>query len=48
MALCRWGSGLPGEPFHYTGTDVLEEKSGRMTMLYTFIDGKDPLSSTEE
>ncbi|WP_052201019.1 nuclear transport factor 2 family protein [Terriglobus sp. TAA 43] len=43
VALCRWGSGIPGEPFHYTGTDVLEEREGRMTLFYTFIDGHAPM-----
>jgi len=38
VATCRWGSGMPGQPFHYTGTDFLEERDGRVTRLYTFID----------
>ncbi len=37
VATCRWGSGMPGEPFHYTGTDFLEERDGRVSRLYTFI-----------
>ncbi len=23
VGMCRWGSGLPGQPYRYTGTDVL-------------------------
>ena len=38
VATCRWGSGMPGQPFHYTGTDFLEERDGRVARLYTFID----------
>jgi hypothetical protein len=38
VATCRWGSGMPGHPFHYTGTDFLEERDGRVTRPYTFID----------
>jgi len=38
VATCRWGSGMPGQPFHYTGTDFLEERDGRVSRLYTFID----------
>ena len=30
VATCRWGSGMPGQPFHYTGTDFLEERDGRL------------------
>jgi ketosteroid isomerase-like protein len=40
VATCRWGSGMPGQPFHYTGTDFLEERDGRVSRLYTFIDQK--------
>ena len=40
VATCRWGSGMPGQPFHYTGTDFLEERDGRTSRLYTFIDQK--------
>lgn len=40
VATCRWGSGMPGRPFHYTGTDFLEESDGRVSRLYTFIDQK--------
>jgi len=40
VATCRWGSGMPGQPFHYTGTDFLEECDGRTSRLYTFIDQK--------
>ncbi len=28
------------QPFHYTGTDFLEERDGRVSRLYTFIDQK--------
>jgi len=38
VAEARWGSGMPGQPFHYTGTDFLEERDGRVSRLYTFID----------
>jgi len=40
VATCRWGSVMPGQPFHYTGTDFLEEHEGRVSRLYTFIDQK--------
>src|SRR5262249_18077428 len=40
LATCRWGSGMPGQPFHYTGPDFLEERDGRVSRLYTFIDQK--------
>jgi hypothetical protein len=40
VATCRWGSGMPDQPFHYTGTDFLEERDGRVSRLYTFIDPK--------
>ena len=40
VATCRWGSGMTGQPFHYTGTDFLEERDGRVSRLYTFIDKK--------
>jgi ketosteroid isomerase-like protein len=40
VATCRWGSGMPGQPFHYTGTDFLEERDGRVSRFYTFIDQK--------
>ena len=39
VAMCRWGSSIPGEQFHYTGTDDLEERDGRVQIFYTFIDG---------
>ena len=46
VGMCRWGSGLPGEPFRYTGTDVVEERDGRLAIFYTFIDsGTPPVSS---
>ena len=48
VGMCRWGSGLPDQPFRYTGTDVLEERNGRVAVFYTFIDsGTPPVSSTE-
>jgi hypothetical protein len=48
VGMCRWGSELPGQPFRYTGTDVLEERDGRVAVFYTFIDsGTPPVSSTE-
>ena len=48
VGMCRWGSGLPDQPFRYTGTDVLEERDGRVSVFYTFIDsGTPPVSSTE-
>jgi HEAT repeat protein len=34
VGMCRWGSGLPGQPFRYTGTDVLDE-SDIATLLNT-------------
>ena len=40
VATCRWGSGMPGQPFHYTGTDFLEERDGCVSRLYTFIEQK--------
>jgi hypothetical protein len=40
VATCRWGSGMPGQPFHYTGTVSFEERDGRVSGLYTFIDQK--------
>jgi len=43
VATCRWGSGLPGQPFHYTGTDFIEERDGRVIRLYTFIDRGNPI-----
>src|SRR6202162_6740783 len=49
VGMCRWGSGLPDQPFRYTGTDVLEERDGRVAVFYTFIDsGTPPVSSTEK
>ena len=48
VGICRWGSGLPGQPFRYTGTDVVEERGGRVAVFYTFIDsGTPPVSSPE-
>jgi len=29
---------MPGQPFHYTGTDFLDEQDGRVSRLYAFID----------
>jgi len=43
VATCRWGSGMPGQPFHYTGTDFIEERDGRVARLYTFIDQGNPI-----
>ena len=48
VALCRWGSGIPGEAFKYSGTDLLEERDGPMTIFYTFIDGHSPMSFSTE
>lgn len=48
VALCRWGSGIRGEAFKYSGTDLLEERDGRMTIFYTFIDGHSPMSFSTE
>jgi hypothetical protein len=31
---------MESQPFHYTGTDFLEEDRGRVSRLYTFIDQK--------
>jgi len=46
VEMCRWGSGLPDQPFRYTGTDVLKERDGRVAVFYTFIDsGTPPVSS---
>jgi len=42
------GSGIPGEAFKYSGTDLLEERDGRMTIFYTFIDGHSPMSFSTE
>src|ERR1700740_2689107 len=48
VGMCRWGSGLPGQPFRYTGTDVVEERNGRLAVFYTFVDsGTPPVSSKE-
>jgi SnoaL-like domain len=48
VGMCGWGSGLPDQPFRYTGTDVLEERDGRVAVFYTFIDRRTPpVSSTE-
>jgi ketosteroid isomerase-like protein len=44
VATCQWGSGMPGQPFRYTGTDFLEERDGRVTRQYTFIDQELSLS----
>jgi len=47
VGMCRWGSGLPGEPFRYTGTDVLEARDGKVAVFYTFIDaGTPPVSGS--
>jgi ketosteroid isomerase-like protein len=48
VGMCRWGSGLPGQPYRYTGTHVLEERDGRVAVFYTFIDdGTPPISTTK-
>ena len=48
VGMCRWGSGLSGEPFVYAGTDVVEARDGRVAVFYTFIDsGTPPISTTE-
>lgn len=48
VGICRWGSGLPGQPFRYTGTDVVEQRDGRIDLFYTFIDsGTPPISNTK-
>ena len=48
VGICRWGSGLPGQPYRYTGTDVVEGRNGRVAVFYTFIDnGTPPISTTE-
>jgi hypothetical protein len=48
VGMCRWGSGLPDQPFRYTGTDVLEERNGRVAVFCTFIDsGTPPISATD-
>src|SRR4051812_34221618 len=33
-----WGSGPPGEPPSYTGTDVIIVRDGRIAALYVFLD----------
>ena len=34
-----WGSGLPGQPPAYTGSDVIIVRDGRIAALYVFLDG---------
>jgi hypothetical protein len=46
VGMCRWGSGLPGQPYRYTGTDVLEAHDGRVAVFYTFIDSGTPPVTT--
>jgi ketosteroid isomerase-like protein len=48
IGMCRWGSGLPGQPYRYTGTDVLEARDGRVAVFYTFIDSGTPPVTTAE
>jgi len=48
VGMCRWGSGLPGQPYRYTGTDVLEARDGRVAVFYTFIDSGTPPVTTVE
>jgi hypothetical protein len=43
IGMRRWDSGLPDQPFRYTGTDVVEERDGRVAVFYTFIDGGTPV-----
>ena len=48
VGMCRWGSGRPGQPYRYTGTDVLEARDGRVAVFYTFIDsGTAPVTAAE-
>lgn len=48
VGMCRWESGIPGEPFRYAGTDVVEARDGRVAVFYTFIDtGIPPVSITK-
>jgi hypothetical protein len=46
VGMCRWGSGIPGEPFRYAGTDVVEARDGRVAVFYTFIESGTPPVST--
>ena len=48
VGMCRWGSGLPGQPYRYIGTDVLEARDGRVAVFYTFIDSGTPPVTTAE
>ena len=48
VGMCRWGSGLRGQPYRYTGTDVLEAREGRVAVFYTFIDSGTPPVTTAE
>jgi hypothetical protein len=48
VGMCRWESGLPGEPFRYAGTDVVESHEGRVAIFYTFIDSGTPPVSTKD
>jgi ketosteroid isomerase-like protein len=48
VGMCRWGSGLPGQPYRYTGTDVLEARDGRVAVFYTFMDSGTPPVTTAE
>ena len=48
VGMCRWGSGLPGQPYRYTGTDVLEARDGRVAVFYAFIDSGTPPVTTAE
>lgn len=36
--LLAWGSGPPGQPPSYTGTDVIIVRDGRIAALYVFLD----------
>jgi hypothetical protein len=42
VGTCLLGSGLPGEPLRYGGTDVLEARDGRVAIFYTFNDSGSP------
>ncbi|HVR22714.1 MAG TPA: hypothetical protein VMU26_05280 [Candidatus Polarisedimenticolia bacterium] len=48
VGMCRWGADFLTNLSAYTGTDVLEERDGRVAVYYTFIDsGTPPVSSTK-
>src|SRR3989442_8658878 len=37
LTTCRWGIGIPNQPFHYTGKYFLKELDGAVSKLYTVI-----------